>query len=215
MRVFSDPPYICIRCFEDNDARWILTSRCGACGEYSRLFMVMADALGYAAKRVHAPGEDHVWNEVKIDGKWIPVDPTDVVLPTSDGWKEYDFMEKKEGNVSYVWAEYLHNDTIEDITSLYTNLTNVTIHAVDKNNNSLSDVTITIISHNLKREPNHETSIPEKLKPRTDESGFTTFQIGGGNYTFKAQNNDYNGELKWVEFSDINPQHKFIIIMEK
>lgn len=215
--IFSKSPYICIRCFEDNDARWILTSRCGACGEYSRLFMVMVDALGYDVKRIHAPGEDHVWNEVKIDGKWIPVDPTDVVLPRKDGWKNYDFMEKKEGNVSHVWAEYLHNDTIEDITSLYTNLTNVTIHAVDQNNNSLSDVTITIISHNLKRDPNHETSILGQSKPKTNELGCCTFQIGGGNYTLKAESQDNMliGELRGIRFKDDILRHNFTIVLDK
>ena len=30
--------------------------------------MYMVDSLGLDVKRVHAPGEDHLWNEVKIDG---------------------------------------------------------------------------------------------------------------------------------------------------
>ena len=209
----TEPLYICYRCFEDNDPRWILTSRCGSCGEYSRLFMIMTDALGYDVRRVHAPGEDHVWNEVKIAGVWIPVDPTNVSQNDGcDGWEDYGFIEWKEGNVSYVWAEYLHNDTILVRTSLYTNLTNVTVYCVDKNNNSISNVEITIMSNNLHDEDRiHETFIKGKAKPKTNDTGLVIFQIGGGTYKFKANSENYSGETDWICFSDQNPSHEFII----
>jgi len=213
--ILIEMPYFGIRCPEDMDGKWILTSRFGACGEYSRIFMYMADAMGIDVKRVHAEGEDHVWNEVKIKGNWIPVDPTDVALPDKDGFKDYNFMEIKEGNVSYVWAEYLHNRTIDDLTYLYTNLTNVTLHCVDQNNNSVSNVTITITSHNLRRYPNKVTFIEGKSKPKTNETGSCVFQIGGGNYTFKANSDKFSGELKWIEFSDLHPYHDFSIILKK
>ena len=211
------PPYICVRCYEDVDPRWLLTSRCGSCGEYSRLFMVMVDALGYDVKRVHAEGEDHVWNEIKIDDEWIPVDPTNVSLSDGgDGWEDYGFFEWKEGNLSYAWAEYLHNDTIEDRTSHYTNLTNVTIHCIDENNNSISNVTITIMSDNLDdTERIHETFIEDKSKPKTNETGFCTFQIGGGTYKFKGSNDNYSGETEWVAFSDQDPSHEFTIDLKR
>lgn len=212
-----EPPYICVRCFEDIDPRWLLTSRCGACGEFSRLFMLMVDAFGIDVKRIHAPGEDHVWNEVKIDGDWIPVDPTNVsFLDDGDGWEHYGFFEWKEGNASYVWAEFLHNDTILDCTHFYTNLTNVTISCVDENNNSISNVTITVMSNNLHNEDRiHETSIKGRPKPKTNSSGRITFQIGGGTYKFKANSNKYTGETEWVEFSDNISEHDFIIEMKK
>lgn len=210
-----EPPYICIRCFENSDIKWLLTSRCGACGEYSRLFMIMVDALGYDVRRIHAPGEDHLWNEVKIDNNWIPVDPTNVSLPEADGWENFGFFEHKEGNASYIWAEYLHNNTIEDLTSHYTDLTNITIYCVDEFNNSASEATITIVSHNLKREPDHETFIKNKPKPITNESGYCTFQIGGGNYTFRANSDKFYGELKWVEFSDSILNYGFTIKLKE
>ncbi len=214
---FTEEPYVCYRCFDDNDPRWILTGRCGACGEYSRLFMIMADRLGFEVRRVHAQGEDHVWNEIMIDGAWIPVDSTNVSLPDGgDGWEDYGFFEHKEGNASLIWAEYLHNDTIEDLTSLYTPVTNVTLHCIDENNRSLSNVTITLISHNLKRDPYHETFIKNKPKPKTNESGYCTVCIGGGNYTFQAvgENNKFTGERKWVTFSDEIPSYDFTIVLK-
>jgi len=210
--ILTEMPYFGIRCLEDMDGKWILTSRFGACGEYSRIFMYMANSAGINVRRVHAVGEDHVWNEVKIDREWYPIDSTDVVLSEKDGWKDYGFMEKKEGNVSYVWAEYMHNNIIEDLTSLYTDLTNVTIHCVDINNNSISGISITIMSDNL-HDPDRirETFLKGRSKPKTDETGSCMFQIGGGTYNFKASNNKYSGESGWVMFSDQNPKYEFII----
>jgi hypothetical protein len=210
------PPFICVRCYEEVNPKWLLTSQCGACGEYSRLFTIMVDALGYDVRRVHAEGEDHIWDEVKIDDEWIPVDPTNVSRSNGgDGWEYYGFFEHKEGNASLIWAEYLHNDTISDLTSLYTNLTNITLHCVDANNNSLPNVTISIISHNLKRDPYHETFIENKPKPMTNDSGYCLFQIGGGNYTLLAESNNHKvfGELKSIIFSDDKPSYEFKIIL--
>lgn len=214
--ILTEMPYFGVRCPEDKDGKWILTSRFGACGEYSRVFMYMADSMEIDVRRVHAPGEDHLWNEVLIDGEWIPVDPTNVSLPDADGWEDYGFFEYKEGNASYIWAEYLKNDTIEDLTSLYTKLTNITLNCVDENNNSISDLTITVMSNNL-HDVNriHETYIKNKPKPKTNETGYCTFQIGGGTYKFKANNDEFTGETEWVEFSDNITQHDFIIILKE
>ena len=210
-----ETPYICVRCFEDIDPRWLLTSRCGACGEFSRLFMIMVDTFGIDVKRIHAPGEDHVWNEVKIDGDWIPVDPTNVSFPDGgDGWEHYGFFEWKEGNASYVWADFLNNDTILDCTHFYTKLTNVTISCVDESNNSISNVTITVMSNNLHDEDRiRETSVKGRQKPKTNSSGSVTFQIGGGTYKFKGNTEKYSGETEWVRFSDNVSEHYFIIEM--
>lgn len=213
----TEEPYICIRCYEENDPKWLLTSRCGACGEYSRLFMIMVDYLDYDVKRVHAQGEDHVWNEVKIGEIWIPVDPTNVsLIDGSDGWEDYSFFKWKEGNVSYVWAEYLHNNTIEDLTSMYTNLTNITIHCKDDNNSSFADMAITIMSNNLHDENRiHETFIKDKPKPKTNKSGYCSFQIGGGTYKLKANNDEYSGETEWIKFSDEIPQHYYSLVVKE
>jgi len=215
--ILSEMPYFGIRCSEDMDGKWIITSRFGACGEYSRVFLYMADSIGINVRRVHANGEDHLWNEVKINNNWMPVDPTNVSLPDSgDGWEDYSFFEWKEGNVSYVWAEYLHNNTIEDLTYKYTDLTNVTIHVVDQNNNSVSDVTITIMSNNLQDSDRiHKTFIKGKSKPKTNKTGYCAFQIGGGTYKFKVDTEKYIGKTEWVECSDTKASHNFTLALKK
>lgn len=63
----------------------IVEKRKGDCSEHSKLFTVMARALGIPCRTVGGLvylGDEfqefglHAWNEVVIDGVWIPVDPT-------------------------------------------------------------------------------------------------------------------------------------------
>ena len=124
-------------------------------------------------------------------------------------------MEKKEGNISYVYALFPNNNTIQDRTSYYTNMTDVTIFCTNKNNDPVSNAEVTITSHNLKRNPNRKTYIKDRSLPKTNKSGLVTFQIGGGNYTFSVTNNQYSGKLKWMHFSDNISQHYFEIQLEK
>ena len=63
----------------------IIAVRKGDCSEHARLFTVLARALGIPARTVGGLiylGDTfqefglHAWNEVVIDGAWVPVDPT-------------------------------------------------------------------------------------------------------------------------------------------
>ncbi len=153
--IFLGEPYIGIRVFDDRDSLWILTSRYGHCGEYALIFRDMANAAGIEVRRIRCLGEDHEWNEVKLNGSWVPVDATAVNLPLGTGFVTFDFMERKvagdmrtrQGNVSYVYAEYL-NGTIVDVTSSYTNLTSITILIVDDQGMPVPNAKVEVFSHN-------------------------------------------------------------------
>jgi hypothetical protein len=63
----------------------VLTSKRGDCQEHAILFTTLARAAGVPARTVGGiayVGDEiqafggHAWNEVLIDGKWVPVDPT-------------------------------------------------------------------------------------------------------------------------------------------
>jgi hypothetical protein len=63
----------------------VVASRRGDCTEHAVLFTALARATGIPARRVSGlmyMGDEvqafggHAWNEVAIDGSWIPVDPT-------------------------------------------------------------------------------------------------------------------------------------------
>ena len=63
----------------------LITSKKGDCTEHAQLFVTLARAAGIPAREVGGlmyMGDDvqafggHAWNEVVLDGKWVPVDPT-------------------------------------------------------------------------------------------------------------------------------------------
>jgi hypothetical protein len=63
----------------------IITSKKGDCSEHALLFVTLARAAGIPARQVGGlmyMGDDvkafggHAWNEVALDGRWVPVDPT-------------------------------------------------------------------------------------------------------------------------------------------
>jgi len=82
--IFGDGnPYSCIFCVrlvEREPPLWVLTSRCGACEELSVLFREMANVAGLSVRSVICHGIDHLWDEVLIEGKWVIVDPANVVF---------------------------------------------------------------------------------------------------------------------------------------
>jgi len=97
------PPFICLRLVGEEYPLWFLSSRCGACMEYSLLFREMANAANLTVRSVHNPGEDHNWDEVLINGEWIIVDAGWPILNPSSS-----FYEVGRGlNVSYVYGMYL------------------------------------------------------------------------------------------------------------
>jgi hypothetical protein len=71
--------------FEPHSIFEIIEHRRGDCSEHSHLFAVLARCAGLPARVVDGlvymgDGNSsfgiHAWNEVVIDGKWVPVDPT-------------------------------------------------------------------------------------------------------------------------------------------
>ncbi|MCK4319134.1 transglutaminase domain-containing protein [Candidatus Micrarchaeota archaeon] len=63
-------------------AEKIFQDKKGVCVEYSHLFLALAKSIGFEGNVVsgYVKGEEgwqsHSWAEIKIDGKWISVDPT-------------------------------------------------------------------------------------------------------------------------------------------
>lgn len=196
IEIFSGGPILCIRTYNDNDALWVLTSKFGHCGEYALLFRRMAFSAGLEVRKMTCLGENHCWNEVKINGNWVIVDPTYVYLPEHNGYNlSLEFMENKfGGNVSYVEAEYLSGRT-EDETSRYSDIINITL--LVKNNNSIpyENVEIELYSNNRDNVKRFTG-----LKRNTNETGHCIFSIGGGNYTFKCMNKEFTTSFNELIF---------------
>jgi len=200
--LITKKPYIGIRVYNDKDSLWVLTTRYGHCGEFALLFRDMANAAGLKVRRIVCPGENHEWNEVLIDNKWVIIDATRVGIAKDNGFDlPPSFMENKianekhisQGNVSYVYAEYV-NGSIVDVTPIYTNVTNITIRVMDEKGYPFAGVKLYVISHN--RDCPRNTGIPNLI---TNKSGICTFSIGGGRYTIKAVKDGFiplHGEIK-------------------
>jgi hypothetical protein len=186
LKIFRQEPFVGIRNFLDSDSLWILTSKYGHCGEFALLFRDMCNEAGLEVSLVNCKGENHAWNEVKINGSWIIIDATKH-HPHLNGYNlSWDFMEKKVagdlegtsfGNVSYVQAKFL-NGTIIDVSKTYTNITSITIEVVDENGLAVTGLNVNLFSHNRGGTRNTEYS------KNIDNNGECTFDIGGGEYTF-------------------------------
>ncbi len=211
--LFFDEPYIGIRNFYDSASLWILTSKFGWCNEFGLLFRDIADACGLNVRKVVCSGEDHVWNEVMINGTWICVDAT-IHHPQISGFNiSRQFMERKVGsdipnvnygNVSYVYAEWL-NGTQVDVTERYTNLINISVAVLDEQNKPVTGIKVELISHN------RYNNVNTGYYKITNSSGQCLFTIGGGDYTFRVDNGIFSpivGENR-SSFNENETYHKF------
>jgi len=221
--IFSDPLTFCsqrVTYGPEYGPVSIYNAGCGRCGEFAILFMEMAKRANLTVKRMTCSGENHEWNEVWIseEKRWQVVDST--AVDGTIGFVDYDFMEAKvagdsptgEGNVCYVYARYSNdpNQTECDETVNYTKLTQVIICTNDTNGNPVSNITVKVISNN-RDQPRYTN-----LYNITNEEGYCTFTIGGGDCTFKAENNEntLSGEIT-KKFEENIPKHVYLISLEK
>jgi len=179
----SKPPFVCLRLGNKNYPLWVLTSKCGACEEYSLLFREIANMANLTVRSIHNPGEDHNWDEVLVNGSWIIVDPGwPIFNPPPSFYEMNRSINGSNGlNMSYVYGVY-PNGTIIDLTERYTNVSSIKISVVDENNNPVENAILRFDSFNL-LENGKEIS---NLECATDKDGTCELKLGGGSYRAKA-----------------------------
>jgi len=106
-----------------NDPHWIAYFKVGGCGELASLFCEVANRCELETRVVGTPGEDHAWDEVKVNGEWKHTDPTIYYYNyhgnSNDQWfANPQFYEENWSNISKVFVER----TGEDITQKYTDV---------------------------------------------------------------------------------------------
>jgi len=188
LNIIPKPPKICIRLSGQENPKWTLISKCGACEEDALAFMELAKLGNITVRSIHMDGEDHVFDEVLINGSWIIIDPTQ---GTRNGYNvSHDFFEKAwKLNISYAYAIY-PNDTVEDVTYRYTNISNLTLKLIDSRNNSVENATVLVFSNN--RYDHWFTN----LTCITDSRGTCKFTLGDGNYTIEANKGSLFGDAR-------------------
>ena len=96
--------------------------RRGACQEYSELAKSVLNELGYQCRIAHNFGEDHVWNEVLINGSWVHFDSSLNREKCYGNSGHYERLKSEGGwekNLSYVYYED-DNGEKHNLTSNYT-----------------------------------------------------------------------------------------------
>ena len=190
LMIYLEPPYFCIRIFKHDYPLWVLTSRCGECEEYALLYMEMANEAGLKVRSVHNHGEEHNWDEVLINGRWVIVDPSQHLFDHNPSVYETH----RHLNVSYVFALYL-NGSVEDVTSRYTRMSTIKIKVMTGGAEVVPNATVIVYSKNY-----NPTGQFTGLTCKTDENGECTFQIGGGKYKIKVIDNSIIPRLAEIEF---------------
>jgi len=164
-------PFFCIRTFHDTPT-WVLFTRCGACEENALIFAEIAKHANLTVRSIHSHGEDHNWDEVFIDGKWITVD---VSCPNGTCFDvDPFFYDRAWGNRSYIYAIY-PNGSKTDVTDRYTYTGNITVKISD--DSPFDEVTVVVKKSFFGS---------ELTECHTKPGGLCNFSIGGNIYSISA-----------------------------
>lgn len=223
--VYDAEPFFGFRLLDE--PKWIIASKCGMCGETATLFREMGVIAGLNVSSAYCVAEDHVWNEVYLNGINEPliIDATaiDSSKNNSKLYQSEGFMEEKiagdqrragekpeEGNVSFVYCEFKGESKKHDVTYRYTDIINLTINVSDSNGKPIKDCSVKIKSYNR---PGKEGSTSWGLNKTTDEFGQCTFSIGGGRYKFdlKQEGDWFSMETNLVRFWEDESKQYFNI----
>lgn len=104
-----------------NSAKHVVEARQGRCGEYSVLLFAILRALGQEARWV-VDWADHVWAEIRLQGRWIHLDPCEAAVDENaiyQGWGKQQtyilaFYAPPRGRTTFDYP------LIQDITVEYT-----------------------------------------------------------------------------------------------
>ncbi len=97
----------------------------GNCQEQAVLFNEVANRVGMNSRVVTTITEDHVWDEVKIDNQWIPVDPTIYYTNVHNNMNVSWFNNTRAYENDLHWfklSKVYVMDTGEDITNKYNDM---------------------------------------------------------------------------------------------
>jgi len=177
-------------------ASWVMSVKRGACEENAILFAELARNAAIESLVIYNPGEDHVWNEVWINGSWRHFDAT---LSEGDRFDNLGFYERSRDDggwgkqLSYVYSVD-SEETIRNVTNRYTN-TGVLVVDVKRDGLPIENVNVMVQSRFLM-----ETKPESYKQPLFAAEGYTgrngrcSFSLGENNYTVFAQRGDEKAE---------------------
>lgn len=163
-----------------------LLSGGGACGEMSMWEMETLKKLGFDARKVVLPGEDHAFVEVKINGTWKVVDPGYSMILVSRT-ERAERRVQEAGTISYVVA-YLENGFVE-LTPQYVK-TDTIIIRVTQDGEPLVGASVTLVHTLITDGDSRRQELPGNgFAFHTDINGTVTLHLG------RIGENVYNGSF--------------------
>lgn len=177
-------------------ANWVMSVKRGACEENAILFAELARNAAIENRVIYNPGEDHVWNEVWINGSWTHFDAT---LSEEDRFDNPGFYERPRDDggwgkqLSYVYSVD-PDGTIRNVTSRYTN-TGILVVDVKRDGSPIENVNVIIQSRFLmETKPESYKQPLFAVEGYTGRNGRCSFNLGENNYTIIAQKGDKRAE---------------------
>lgn len=168
-----------------NDDFWkYLLVGTGACHKTAMATVTLLRNLGFEARIIVLPGEDHAFVEVKIDGTWLVVDPGYNITEPITRKQRADMRIQEMGAISYV-ITYSDSSFIE-LISFYVPTDTITIK-VTRGQEPIANAQVYLLHkfmNGIQRLPSADTSF------FTDANGETTFHLGALAYNENAKDFD-------------------------
>jgi hypothetical protein len=158
----------------DNFFKFLLSGG-GRCGETSMWEIEILKDIGFDARKIVFPGEDHAFVEVKTNSTWKVVDPGYSIILVSRT-ERAERRVQEAGTISYVSA-YLENGFVE-LTPEYVKTDTIIIRVIQQGE-PLAGASVTL-THTLVTDGNSRTQeLPGNgLTFQTDTNGTVTLHIG-------------------------------------
>jgi len=176
-----------LRLIYSNRPNLIFYNKLGACGEFSNLFMEMAKTAGMQVRVAGTLAEDHQWNEVLINDKWVHVDST--LDPSASFDNPYMYENNWKWKLSKVYA-YYDGEQI-DVTDKYTGKIGILNVTVNENNLPAENVEVVVESQfRMEKDPGLYKVPLQTTYCTTGSNGTCSFYLGESNYTILVKKGD-------------------------
>lgn len=167
----------------------------GACGEVATATANVLEDLGFETRTVSFPGEDHAFVEVRIDDKWMVLDPGYYYSEILTREQRAERRIAEFGAISYVIG-YVNTSFVE-LTQQYVP-TDIIIIKVTYYGEPLANAQI----HLTHKFMNRSLRLPDSVsKFHSDGNGTITIHLGALTYNEKAKQYD---SCYWIYVNDKN-----------
>jgi len=171
----------------------------GACLEIATTTKTLLSETGLEARRIGLPGEDHAFNEVKINGTWFVIDSGYGIIKPITREQRAALRLAEFGAISYVIA--FTDSSFIELTSFYVPTDTITIRVISENE-PVANAQIYL---------KHEFLSRQLQIPSTDTSFFTgtngevTFHLGALTYNESASKYD---SFYWIYVNGERTEYK-------